>query len=181
MRFSRLTLFGGLSVLLCLAVLAAEGADDPWLGKDQQEVVTILGPPDKLKSSGDGRTLVYRLLLLGESPPLDPQLELFQLPQVGLVARAVQPAGSGQGEIRFEPTQLDEEGRKVEGGYSQHRSASISYDTKSGKVERDVEPGPDPGKAKKLTLRFVLDEGGRVRSWSVTPKKFRKRSNAQAE
>ena len=57
-----------------IAVVSAE-TEDPWRGKQADEVTAVLGPPDKVKQSAGVRTLFYKLMLPGEQPPLDPAID----------------------------------------------------------------------------------------------------------
>ena len=163
-----------LCALLLSGAATAGEAEDPWHGKHVDEVTAVLGQPDKIKESGDVRTLIYKLMLPGGSPPLDPRIRLLQLPGVGLVAQFVRQEATGNAGMEYEPTHVEEDGRVVAGGYETQSSASLSYDPKSGELERNWEEGPDPGKVKKITLKVVLDEQDRVRDWSVSPKKYLK-------
>ena len=63
----------------------------------------------------------------------------------------------------------------VGGAYTPQSTASMSYSTSSGEIERNWEEGPDPGKVKKITLKVQVDSDDRVSDWSVSPKKQMKR------
>ena len=160
-------------------VTHAGEAQDPWRGKPVDDVTAVLGLPDKIKESGGSRTLIYKLMLPGENPPLDSRIRLLQLPGVGLVAQFIHEDIKGNEEAEFEPTHVGQDGGVVAGGYETNSSANISFDPKSGEIERDWEEGPDPGKVKKITLKVVVDEQGRVSDWSVSPKKYMKDASAQ--
>jgi len=90
---------------------------------------------------------------------------------------AVFSAGSvhpGETEDPWRGKHVDADGRMVAGGYDTNSSASVSYDPKSGEIERDWEEGPDSGKVKKIKLKVVVDEQNLVSDWSVSPKKYMK-------
>ena len=135
-------------ILLASAIVFAGDVQDPWRGKHVDEVTAILGPPNKVKESAGVRTLSYKLMLPGDTPPLDPQIRLLQLPGVGLVAQFIHQDTKGADAAEFEPTHVSEDGRVVAGGYNTESSANVSFDPKTGKVERD---------------------------WSVSPKKYMKK------
>lgn len=164
-----------LLLALCVSGVGYTGeTQDPWLGKSVDEVTAVLGLPDKVKQSGVVRTLTYKLMLPGNTPPLDPRIRLLQLPGVGLVAQFLRQDVKGAEKSEYEPTHVDEAGGVVAGGFKPETSASISYSPESGEFERDWEEGPDPGKVKKITLKVVVDDQGRVSDWSVSPKKYMK-------
>jgi hypothetical protein len=174
MRYRRIAMLALLLPWIAVTGALAGQDEDPWLGKHVDEVTTVLGLPDKVKQAGEVRTLIYKLMLPGESPPLDPRIRLLQLPGVGLVAQFVREQTGTSEEVEYEPTAVDEDGRLVPGGYNTNSSASMSYNTKTKTVERNWEEGPDPGKVKKIKLEVEVDGEGRVRDWSVSPKKYMK-------
>jgi hypothetical protein len=175
MRYRTIVAIVVLGAWFACGVAPAEETGDPWLGKSVEDVTAVLGRPDKVKEAEGVRTLVYKLMLPGDPPPLDPRIRLLQLPGVGRVARWSHQDTSGNEPKTYEPTHIDEKGRVVAGNYDTQSSASMSYNTKSGKVERNWEEGPDPGKVKKITLKVQVDAEGTVRDWSVSPKKYMKR------
>lgn len=149
----------------------APAPPDPWVGKRKADAIALLGEPDKSKQHrGGGETLVYKLIRVGAD--FDPRTpaRLVELPGVGLVGRVDKSRSPGA--LGLEPSSLDDEGRLIPGGVAESRSASASYDPKTGKTERsglgDPPLAPPGGGKFKLTLE--LDAQGMVTDWSVSSK-----------
>jgi len=162
-----------LALVTTLAVAGASvsGQDtdekDPWTGKSRSEIIRLLGEPDKTKKSGNGtETLVYKLYRVDPDVPPSPAALLLHVPGVGLVARVDKRLTRAADPMQIEPTELDEQGRRVGGGTSPSRSASTSYNTDTGKVEKDWDGPDNPAVKGKIALKFVLDAEGRVTKWS---------------
>lgn len=160
---------------LSLGAAAAEtkpGPSDPWEGKLGADAITLLGEPDKRKKSSDGGEVwVYKLLRVG--PDFDPSTpaRLIDLPGVGLVAR--KDKGQSGAVPELSPSTVDESGRPGSGVPWETRSASASYDPKTGKTERSGFDGPPgaPVGGGKFRLTLELDAADRVTGWSVSSKK----------
>lgn len=155
-----------LAALPLRAAAQGPGGDDPWKGKTRDEVVQLLGEPDKVANAGrDGERLTYKLLQVDPADLIQPGLRLIPVPGVGLVGQASKTR-SGTDTLAIGPTEYDDKGRPTGGGIASSESVTMSYDPKTGKVERS---GPDnPPPAGRLKLRFVLGADGRVVDWSVT-------------
>jgi len=152
----------------------APGPEDPWIGKPSDEIVSVLGAPEKTKKiRGNGRIWTYKLLLLDETSVLDPSLRVVDVPGVGVVGRFDDRPRGVAVETTVEPTTFDKEGRPIGGGPSRTVSNSASWNPDTGELKRSYDPDePEIAtRAGKITVKFTIDDDGHVTEWSVSPKK----------
>jgi hypothetical protein len=167
MRLFALALLATLTVAGTALAEKETDETDPWTGKSRSEVIQLLGKPDKTKKSGNGtETLVYKLYRVDPDVPPSPAALLLHVPGVGLVARVDKRLTRAADPMQIEPTELDEQGRRVGGGTTPSRSASTSYNPETGKVEKDWDGPDNPPVKGKLSLKFFLDAAGRVTKWT---------------
>jgi hypothetical protein len=169
------------TMLTAAAILAAAGASggepeatelDPWIGKSRAEIVHLLGEPDKAKTDRNGvETLTYKFVRVDPDAPPGPAARILHVPGVGLVARIDKAMTRSADPMQIEPTVLDEQGRQTSGGTTPGRSASTSYDPKTGKTTKDWDGLDNPVVKGKATVKFVLDAEERVVQWSAPGKK----------
>lgn len=146
---------------------------DPWRGKSRQDVLSLLGEPTKSKTGRGEETLTYKLIRLTLESSLAPGVLIVDLPGVGLVGKIERDPETRADDTMYQPTEFDEEGRPIAGGFKEEPERSISWDTETGEVERDWDPSlpDDLARASKLTVKFRLNAEGLVEDWSVSPKK----------
>lgn len=157
----------------CLVgVWAAEPVpdDDPWAGKTESDVVTLLGEPTKTKDVADGgRVLTYKLVRLAEGAVPPTGMTVLNVPGIGVVGQMPKPGAVKAGDTTIAPTRVDARGRPIEGGVTTEESLTMSWDPDTGEVERSWEEGP--AIRGKVTLKFHVTADGGIESWSVSPKK----------
>jgi hypothetical protein len=157
----------------CLVgVRAAEPVpdDDPWAGKAESDVVTLLGEPTKTKDVADGgRVLTYKLVRLAEGAVAPTGMTVLNVPGIGVVGQMPKPGTVKAGTSTITPTRVDKKGRPIEGGVTTEETASISWDTDGKKIEHSWEE--QPAIRGKITLKFRVTAAGAIESWSVSPKK----------
>jgi hypothetical protein len=174
----------GLAAAIVATTLGAQGASlaaEPitWVGRTRDEVVALLGRPDKSKKAKnakkakgdkDGRVLVYNVYRLAEGAVVEGGVVVFDLEGVGTVARPRLAAVPSEAAVAVEPIELDAEGRRTGGGVG--RSETYSRSIALGKDDPDPQPrgGGLPAHEGKLKLSLVVNGEGRVESWDVSPK-----------
>ena len=158
------------SIVLALLALAlpAIAADDPWVGRTRDEVVVALGEPAKAKLSKDGSgRLVYKFHRLREGAIPGSRMMPVAVDGVGTVYRILPRE---EGDLAFEPTTIDDDGKPVAGGVRRNEGGGSSYDPKTREFEKDWDPADDVAVAGKVKLTFEIGADGRVAAWSVSPK-----------
>lgn len=174
MHYWRQSAWVAAAILLSLGAGGPATTDaDPWRGKPREEILSLLGRPDKSKSRSGKESLTYKLFRLDDESALAPGLLVADVPGVGVVGRFERAPAVRGDELKYQPTDFDEDGRPIPGGFREEQTASVSWDSETGKAKRDEDleiPG-DSARGGRLTIKFHLDADGRVESWSVSPKK----------
>ena len=94
----RLTL---LVAFLLASLLPLGAADpDPWIGKSNADLVSLLGEPNKTKQSDAGEMLIFKLARLEEDSPPPSGMQVLKVPGVkgmlGLMPpKALAPTAEG--------------------------------------------------------------------------------------
>jgi len=170
----------GLLSTVCLTALAltstlhAKDLEGPesWVGSHRDEIVGVLGQPAKAKRLADGsERLTFRLLTLGAGFMPSGDQRVVYLEGIGpCVTETAVADPTVRQTISIEPTSFDGKGRLVAGESSVSYSKSVSR--KKGEAAPD-DPSTDGTRAgKKVKLTLTLDPQGRMREWSVSPKKL---------
>ena len=169
----RLSLLLLLVVGLVLTSLVAADQNDTnaWKGAHRDDVVAILGQPNKAKKSGDGEVLQYKLFRMHVDSRPGPGVLLIEVPGLGLVGRPSDEFDPFEGQsIAVEPSEIDGEGHLVAGGLSTTHSASGEWSKKAGGIDGPHAPARHPVLGKKVKLKFKLNADGRVVDWTVSGK-----------
>jgi hypothetical protein len=156
---------------LALTVARVTAGADPWIGKPQTEIATLLGPADRTSHKRDGRTILsYKLVRLHEGALAGPDLIVLDVPGVGQVARVTHADDPFKGEtVGIEPAGVDERGNPVTGGLTTTRTASTSWNPKEGPPPSPAARPRDLPIKDKLKLTFEIDPAGRIAAWSIDP------------
>lgn len=168
---SRISIFWVVG-LAAVAVLAPVQAQDVWKGKHRDDVMALLGEPDKTKKARAGSSvMVYKLVRVGDDAVPGPSFRVLDLPGVGRVGRMLKNQEPQVTEtITVGPSGIDEKGRPGAGGFSRTETTSVSWDPATG--ERTGPDPPEKGSRSggKVRLEITLDGEGIVTDWSATAK-----------
>ena len=154
-------------LVLALVAPAVHAANDPWIGRSRDEVVVVLGEPDRAKvaDEGSGR-LVFKFHPLREGAVPGPRRMPVTVDGIGTLFRVLplEPDDSA-----FEPTTIDHDGAMVPGGVRGSRGGSTSFDPDTREVETDRGPADNVEVAGKVKRTVEFDADGKVMRWSVSP------------
>ena len=159
-----------LVAFLLVSLLPLAAADlDPWIGKSRDDLLAVLGEPNKTKKSDAGQLLVFKLVRLEEDSPPPSGMQVLKVPGVkgmlGLMPpKALVPTADSVSTMGPE----DKYGRGGGGDVETSESHSISWSKEDG-LERSWDE--QPAIRGRLTLKFTVDAAGNIVDWSVSPKK----------